>query len=245
MLSFFLSTQRAISFQRQRNATALPQLLQIVVAVVAMLCCESTDVRLQSFGKSSTRQESEMRVSSRESLCRSYLGYWAERGTVSLDLVCRQAYSEAACRAATLALGGEWPEQGDVLATSPMELAAIACKAVEKRLNSKIGIMLRQTASSVQSGGARRSSVLLQAKSGVAQKFTRRSREFPEWVMNAPVIYEDPEVGEMPQPLEVRHSTWDGPLLTQSAKDLLYNQWGGTMPPLTLPDDEMTTIGPK
>eukprot|EP00927_Polykrikos_kofoidii_P079390 TRINITY_DN76174_c0_g1_i1.p1 TRINITY_DN76174_c0_g1~~TRINITY_DN76174_c0_g1_i1.p1 ORF type:complete len:244 (+),score=39.43 TRINITY_DN76174_c0_g1_i1:193-924(+) len=243
MVSCSLSTPCAISFQRQCNATALLQLLQI--SVVAMLCCESTDVQSQSFGLSSNKHESEIRVSSREALCRSYLGYWAERGTVSLDLVCRQAYSEAACRAATLALGGDWPEQGDVMATSPTELAAIACKAVEKRLNSKIGIMLRQTASSVQSGGARRSSVLLHAKSGVAQKFTRRSRELPEWVMNAPVIYEDPEVGEMPQPLEVRHSTWDGPLLTQSAKDQLYNEWGGTLPPLTLPDDEMTTIGPQ
>lgn len=129
-------------------------------------------------------------LSQREASCRSFLGTWAARGTVSLALVCREAFGSA-CAAAEDALGGDWPE---VSAAMPaQDVAAIACGAVEKKLQSSRGLMLSQLASE-----------------------RHASEDLPDWIKEAPVIMEDAERSEWPAPVNEFPATWEGPALTPS-----------------------------
>mmetsp|Transcript_143222 Transcript_143222/g.249795 ORF Transcript_143222/g.249795 Transcript_143222/m.249795 type:complete len:146 (-) Transcript_143222:81-518(-) len=93
-------------------------------------------------------------VSKREGACQRLMGIWARRGTVSLSLVCRQAYPEAVCLEAEAALGvdgtsgEEWPSAEEL---SPEVVVNTACKVVEQGMHSQRGLMLNQVASSQSS----------------------------------------------------------------------------------------------
>mmetsp|Transcript_47690 Transcript_47690/g.103727 ORF Transcript_47690/g.103727 Transcript_47690/m.103727 type:complete len:242 (-) Transcript_47690:47-772(-) len=169
-------------------------------------------------------------ISQREASCRSFLGYWAQRGAVNLGIVCRQGYSEAACSAAEESLGGDWPEDGE---KAPQAVVDTACHAMEKKLMSRRGFMLNQQ------------SAVVYSKRGVASRETRlrRRRELPDWVKDAPVMWEDPEASESPYPLDMAPSTWDGPRLTDASEKQLYD-WGGVMPSATLAPVAPVLISP-
>jgi len=163
-------------------------------------------------------------VSQREEMCRSFVGYWAALGSIDMRLVCRQAYTQAACAAAEKSFGGQWPEPAEVV-LQPEAIAAQACQAVELKLTARRGLMLAQKDSLVHASGSN------SVRKSISLK--RRRRDMPDWARTAPVMWEDPEGTEIPYPLDVPPTTWDGPALTPTSMDQLMT-WGGTLPPPTL-----------
>jgi len=150
--------------------------------------------------QSETQQHSG--VSRRESNCRSFLATWAARSTVSLALVCREAFNDAACGAAEDAFGGDWPEAS--LNIPPQDVASTACRAVEKKLESRRSLMLAQQS---------------------------RHVDLPDWIKAAPVIMEDAERSEWPAPVNEFPATWEGPALTpagMAAQAAMANNATGT-----------------
>mmetsp|Transcript_92099 Transcript_92099/g.214060 ORF Transcript_92099/g.214060 Transcript_92099/m.214060 type:complete len:166 (-) Transcript_92099:33-530(-) len=115
--------------------------------------------------------------------CRRSLSTWAERGK-PMAMMCREAFPEPACSAVEDAFGGEWP-----VLHSPIG-AARTC------------LLLEQSLHAVREEGPRRSLMLSQRRSSI--------RDVPQWVKEAPSLYEDPDVTESPYPLDSSPSTWDG-----------------------------------
>jgi len=172
--------------------------------------------------------KNDARVSLRENMCRRLIGYWAERGVVSLGLVCRQAYSDAACNAAEVAFGGEWPDRFTAQEFVPGDVATAACSAIEHSLSRRRSLMLRQQKAQVYQLSNKTESI---AKVG----------EIPGWAKLAPVLWEDPEASEAPQPLELQPPSWSGPALTPSAMQT-WLRTGGTQKPIIVEETTTTTI---
>lgn len=147
------------------------------------------DFKTFSVMQSETQQHSS--VSERESSCQSFLGTWAARNTVSLALVCREAFNDAACVAAEDAFGGDWPQAS--LGIPPQDVASTACRAVEKKLQSSRSLMFAQQSSN-----------------------RHTATDLPDWIKAAPVIMEDAERSEWPAPTNEFPATWEGPALTPS-----------------------------
>lgn len=147
------------------------------------------EAKTVSVMQSDTQQHSG--VSARESSCRTFLGTWAARNTVSLALVCREAFNDAACGAAEDAFGGDWPDAS--LNIPPQDVASTACRAVEKKLQSARSLMLTQQSSK-----------------------RHTAEDLPDWIKAAPVIMEDAERSEWPAPVNEFPATWEGPALTPS-----------------------------
>merc|ERR550532_1505505 len=68
------------------------------------------------------------------------------------------------------------------------------------------------------------------ARGGSSARRLAAARDVPQWVKSAPVLEEDPETSELPYPLDLQPSTWDGPQLTRLGREQL-RAAGGTPPP--------------
>jgi len=147
------------------------------------------------------------KVSLRERSCRDFLSKWASSGVVDLSLVCREAYTDAACAAAEASFGGSWPEFGTMMAD---EVADKGCAALEDRLRHAQSLVFTQLEAST--------SRLTSSRTDKKEETAQASAEHPPWVRNAFVLNEDDLWSEIPYPHSVGSSTHDGPRLYPSSR---------------------------
>eukprot|EP00929_Paragymnodinium_shiwhaense_P002433 TRINITY_DN102676_c0_g1_i1.p1 TRINITY_DN102676_c0_g1~~TRINITY_DN102676_c0_g1_i1.p1 ORF type:complete len:241 (+),score=57.11 TRINITY_DN102676_c0_g1_i1:33-725(+) len=150
--------------------------------------------------------------------CLRFLGGWAQRGGMDMAVVCRQAYSEAACEDAERALGGAWPEAA--VAASGVEQSAASAASAAPAASSLLDAQTSAEAiaatacAAIAQNKARRRSVML----GQLDRFNSSDVQLPQWAQDAPVMFEDPEVTDLPGNHGWQPSTWDGPKLVPGSQ---------------------------
>lgn len=155
--------------------------------------------------------------------CRSLLGSWAI-GASEMAAVCRQAFGDVACGAAERLHG---PDVGDADLAAQVDRV---CGAVEMTL-ARRPLLLGSARPQPREG---RAAVWMTVPARMPQQ------GLPLWAREAPVIQEEGEWSESPYPIGDSGSTDDGPRLTPSAQEEVFEQWNRAHFPCEFPPRNLT-----